>query len=288
MKQYIQQFGSSWTQEKLDIFSNYLEAYLQALKNRKFKKIYIDAFAGTGEIITQDEKVLIGSAKRALSAKKLFDRYYFIEADKKKCDALIGMINRDFPHLLTRVTVRHGDANIELASIVSGIDWRFNRGLLFLDPCATQVNWTTLESIAATKAIDVWYLFPFSALNRLLKKDGNLDPAWSACIDRLLGDKNWRKEFYKQDDQLCLFDIINTNPPERLVKTADSEMIQKYILGRLQSIFAEVSKKPRIFKNEKNSPLFLFCFAVSNPSVKARALALRIADQILGATELSR
>ena len=39
---------------------------------------------------------------------------------------------------------------------------------------------------------------------------------------------------------------------------------------------------------EKNSPLFLFCFAVSNPSVKARALALRIADQILGATELSR
>lgn len=81
-KQYTQQFGGGWTQTKLDIFTNYLEAYLLALKNQKFGKIYIDAFAGTGEIVTQDEEVLIGSAKRALSAKNLFDHYYFIEADK--------------------------------------------------------------------------------------------------------------------------------------------------------------------------------------------------------------
>ena len=281
MEQHIQQFGSGWTQEKLDIFTSYLEAYLQALKNRKFKKIYIDAFAGTGEIVTQDGTVLIGSAKRALSANNLFDEYYFIEADKKKYIELKNMISKDFSHLSNRITVKNGDANVELDTIISNIDWRYNRGLLFLDPYATEVNWTTLESIASTGAIDVWYLFPYSALNRLLKRDGDLDPKWEACIDRLLGDINWREEFYKQDDQLNLFNYMDPSSPERLVKTANIETIKEYILKRLQSIFPEVSKNPHIFKNGKGSPLFLFFFAVSNPSVKARALALKIANQIL-------
>lgn len=67
----IQQFGEDWTVEKLDIFTSYLDAYLTALKNMKFKKIYIDAFAGTGNITTRDDsKVLAGSAKRALMAKQ--------------------------------------------------------------------------------------------------------------------------------------------------------------------------------------------------------------------------
>jgi len=52
-------------------------------RNQKFKKIYIDAFAGTGEIETRDGgQYLVGSAKRALSADKKFDRYFFIEKDE--------------------------------------------------------------------------------------------------------------------------------------------------------------------------------------------------------------
>ena len=285
-KQYTQQFGGGWTQAKLDIFTNYLEAYLLALKNQKFGKIYIDAFAGTGEIVTQDEEVLIGSAKRALSAKNLFDHYYFIEADKKKYLELQEMIKSEFSPITSRITVLHGDANDKLAEIVRQIDWRYNRGLLFLDPCATEVNWTTLESIANTKAIDLWYLFPFSALNRLLKKDGNMDQTWANCIDRLLGDTGWRQEFYKKDAQMSLFDLIEEETPDRLVKTANTEKIRDYILARLQTVFAGVSKNPRIFKNKKGSPLFLFCFAVSNPSPKARGLAMKIADQILSSKKV--
>ena len=43
-----QKFGGAWTQEKLNIFTSYLEAYLIALQNQNFKKIYIDAFAVAG------------------------------------------------------------------------------------------------------------------------------------------------------------------------------------------------------------------------------------------------
>ena len=85
-----QEFGGNWTEEKLNIFTSYLDAYLIALQNKKFQKIYIDAFAGTGEIKTRDDggRHLVGSAKRALASNKKFDHYYFIEADSRKAREL--------------------------------------------------------------------------------------------------------------------------------------------------------------------------------------------------------
>lgn len=280
----LQKFGGNWTEEKLDIFTRYLNAYLIALKKQKFKKIYIDAFAGTGEIETCDGgQYLAGSAKRALSSEEKFDHYYFIEADSHKAGELQDMINTEFPQMKRTVTVYCGDANEKLAEIISNVDWRYNRGLLFLDPFATQVNWTTLENVAQTKSIDVWYLFPFSALERMLPKNGKFD-IWGNCIDRLLGDSGWRTEFYKKDPQMTLFDLSpgeGQSNEERMVKDASTEHIKDYILSRLGTIFPCVSKDVRIFRNSRRSPMFLFCFAISNESEAAQKLALRIASDIL-------
>lgn len=279
-----QKFGRDWTAKKLNIFTSYLDAYLIALQNQKFKKIYIDAFAGTGEIETSDgEAYLAGSAKRALSAEKRFDYYYFIESDESKASELEHMIDTEFPHLKRFTTVYRGDANEKLGKIINDIDWRFNRGLLFLDPYATQVDWATLERVAGTKSIDVWYLFPFSALNRMLPKNGKYG-SWENTIDRLLGDNGWRTEFYKKDPQVSLFDlglIDGGEDEDRVIKDASLEHIKEYIISRLETTFPCVSNNPRIFKNSKNSPMFLFCFAISNESVAAQRLALRIADHIL-------
>ena len=279
-----QKFGGDWTAKKLNIFTSYLDAYLIALQNQKFKKIYIDAFAGTGEIETSDgEAYLAGSAKRALSAEKRFDYYYFIESDESKASELEHMIDTEFPHLKRFTTVYRGDANEKLGKIINDIDWRFSRGLLFLDPYATQVDWATLERVAGTKSIDVWYLFPFSALNRMLPKNGKYG-SWENTIDRLLGDNGWRTEFYKKDPQVSLFDlglIDGGEDEDRVIKDASLEHIKEYIISRLETTFPCVSNNPRIFKNSKESTMFLFCFAISNESVAAQRLALRIADHIL-------
>lgn len=279
-----QKFGGDWTAKKLNIFTSYLDAYLIALQNQKFKKIYIDAFAGTGEIETSDgEAYLAGSAKRALSAEKRFDYYYFIESDESKASELEHMIDTEFPHLKRFTTVYRGDANEKLGKIINDIDWRFNRGLLFLDPYATQVDWATLERVAGTKSIDVWYLFPFSVLNRMLPKNGKYG-SWENTIDRLLGDNGWRTEFYKKDPQVSLFDlglIDGGEDEDRVIKDASLEHIKEYIISRLETTFPCVSNNPRIFKNSKESTMFLFCFAISNESVAAQRLALRIAEHIL-------
>ena len=280
----LQKFGGNWTEEKLNIFTSYLDSYLIALQNQKFKKIYIDAFAGTGEIETSDGgQYLVGSAKRALASEKKFDHYYFIEADSQKAGELQDMINAEFPQMRQIVTTYCGDANDKLAEIISSVDWGYNRGLLFLDPYATQVNWDTLENVAKTKSIDVWYLFPFSALERMLPKNGKYDK-WEECIDRLLGDTGWREEFYKKDPQMTLFDLFpepGQSDGERMVKDANPEHIKDYILARLRTIFPCVSKHARIFRNSRRSPMFLFCFAIASESPKAQGLALRMADYIL-------
>lgn len=209
-------------------------------------------------------------------ANNKFDHYYFIESNSKKVAELNDMIADEFPSYISRVTVLCGDANLELKKIINDIDWRYNRALMFLDPCATEVDWTTLELVAKTKAIDVWYLFPFSALNRMLKRKGNINPAWEACIDRLLGDHSWRNELYQEDPQLNLFDDHD------IIKNASTEHLQSYIIDRLKTIFPAVASNPRILKNEKKSPLFLFCFAVASDNSKAQGLAMKIAGHILG------
>lgn len=72
----LQQFGGEWTIQKLDILTGYLDAYLVALKYMKFKKIYVDAFAGTGSITTCDgQREIAGSARLALLANNHFDQY---------------------------------------------------------------------------------------------------------------------------------------------------------------------------------------------------------------------
>ena len=43
-----QQFGGDWTEDKLSRVKEYFERYNIALKNQRFIREYIDAFAGTG------------------------------------------------------------------------------------------------------------------------------------------------------------------------------------------------------------------------------------------------
>lgn len=278
----LNKFGGIWTEEKLNIFNRYLEAYLIALKNQPFKKIYIDAFAGSGEIETKNgNNHFIGSAKRSLQANEKFDHYYFIEKESNNSSKLQAMINEEFAELKERTTVLCGDANEQLKIIIKKTDWSTTRGLLFLDPYATQVDWETLPLVAETKAIDTWYLFPFYALNRMLSNNG-INESHAKCVDRILGERGWRVEFYKDDPQLLLFNEFGEDLPcNNKIKTANSQKIKEYLIRRLKTVFPYVSEYPRIFTNSKNSAIFLFCFTISNPNPKAQGLAKRIANHIL-------
>lgn len=275
-------YGGDWTKEKLRIFEKYLNAYSKALKNQKFNIVYIDAFAGTGDVEENDDSntMFPGSARIALSCEDQFDNYYLIDINKKNTEALEKMVDDEFSHIKHKVEILNGDSNKELIKIIDGTDWNKNRALLFLDPFATSVSWTTIEKIADTCSIDVWYLFPISALNRMLKVNGELQNSWVRKINDLLGCEDWQEDFYCINPQMTIDDFLD-KPKERHRKNINIEGLKKYIVSRLSNIFPFVNPNSKIFKNSNNSALFLLCFAVSNHSSKAIGLAKKISNDIL-------
>ena len=275
-----QTFGGQWTVEKLNILSQYLDSYSTALKNKNFELMYIDAFAGTGKINIGDDdysETIDGSARLALRSHGNFSKYIFIEKKKVFANELKAMIHNEFPEKEEKVSVVERDCNDVLNLLCRNTVWDSKRALLFLDPYAADVKWDTLKGIANTHAIDVWYLFPFSAASRMLKKNGNIDAKWRDKLNSIFGDNSWENELYVPNDQLSFFE----EEDDSKIKIADKEMLKKYIEKRLGTVFPKVSPNSRILYNKKHSPLFLFCFAVSNASPKAYGLAMRMADYIL-------
>ncbi len=270
-------FGGPWTLKKLDILESYLDAYTTALKNQSFELMYIDAFAGTGRIVLPDHdddarSFVSGSAERAVGiADKPFDRLIFVERDRDRCqklDALRGA------HPDRKIRIVNSDANDFLRNLHE--DWQRWRGVLFLDPFATEVEWATIETIADFKALDIWILFPTSAVARMLPQSRMPEASEKKWADRLttvFGGESWR-DLYQESSQGKLFEDRGF---EREPGVDGLIGIYKEKLTRL--LDDRFLQQSRTLRNSKNSALFEFLFCVGNP--RGIEPAKRIAKHIL-------
>lgn len=247
-----QEFGGSWTEEKLTRVKAYLEAYGNVMKNQlHFTTTYINAFAGTGAVRIQrdDEisssllaeqteeeqetgKIIQGSADVALEVKPGFDEYVFIEKSNWRYEELKQLRAKHY-NSSRSIQFLKGDANTVIREICTNWDWQKRRSVLFLDPFGMSVEWDTLKAVAATEAIDLWYLFPLMAVNRHLRKGGDVSADERMRLDRLFGDTNWESQFYVRRSHPTLFDEVE----ETRDKYASTEMIRDYFVSRLKSIF---------------------------------------------------
>lgn len=267
----MNKFGGEWTKQKLDVLEDYLNFYMTALKNMKFKKIYIDCFAGSGEIEFADKSKIEGSTIMSLNLNNKFDEYHFIEKNKKNFRELQKIATC---HSELKIHVYNEDCNEALPKIINKIDWKSSRGVLFIDPYATQLDYNTLKIISNTKGIDVWYLFPFHAINRILKKDKNINEEWKNVLNRCLGDSSWENSLYYESNQLNLFQNIE-------YEKVSTEDVQRFICKKMKEVFPYVSENYLVLKNSKNSPLFLLFLLISNPNPKAIGLVKKVEKYIL-------
>jgi three-Cys-motif partner protein len=290
----LQQFGGSWTDQKLQRVRDYLIAYQEALKNQTFTLEYIDAFAGTGyntpsaspddrsplfaDLVSTDTRRFVdGSARIALQIPRPFDRYIFVERDSDRFTEL-GKLKIQFPTLASRIIPINDEANSYLATLCESRDWikTNTRAVVFLDPFGMQVTWRTLQSIAQTKAIDLWLLFPLGiGVMRMLPNNGQVPSGWRRRLDILFGEPHWYEAFYQKQATQDLFGETN----EVAFKRADYNSIAKYFVQRLKTIFPHVAQNPLPLLNSSNCPLYLLCFAAANP--KGGPIAKKIAEYIL-------
>ena len=289
-------FGGSWTQEKLQILRAYLESYTTALKKQRFQLTYVDAFAGTGYVDhssaypshgnpllvnafdNDTAGVLKGSARLALEVTdRAFDQFVFVERNPAYASEL-HRLKADFA--IRDIRIEQADANVFLPEWCEnrnqhlGVPWRHHRAVIFLDPFATEVDWQTVRCIADTKSVDLWILFPLSALTRILPIESEPNEAYAYTLDRVYGGPEWRNELYHTRTQTTLFgDELVTS-----VRSAQRAIVDAY-LRKLESTFAKIAPSPKWFHNSRNSPQFAFMFAASNPS--GAPIAVQIANHLL-------
>ncbi len=272
----LPQFGGSWTQQKLEILRAYLDAYTTALKNRGFTLIYVDGFAGAGSYLESGDdyaefhEFRQGSARIALAVEdRPFDRLVFIEKEASSAEALLILTNE---YRGRDIKVIQGDANIRVPEFCRSMG-DFDRAVVFLDPYATEVAWSTVEAIAATQKIDCWILFPLSAVTRLMPLDREPSPAWGRRLDRIFGGSGYWQGSYRTSSQLSL---LGDEPKQE--REPIHQVVSLY-RERLEGVFHRVAPSSRTLRNSKGSPLFELFFAASNP--RGAPIAIEIADHIL-------
>lgn len=290
----IPRFGGDWTDEKLDRIRKYLAAYVRIFeaneRARHFQTFYVDAFAGAGyrtegghsasewplpELADPDVAAFrSGSARIALQVEPPFHRYVFIERDRSAVEQLADL-RAEFPELADRIEVVESEANDFVRGWCQRMDVRHERAVMFLDPFGMQVEWETITAIAATKAIDMWLLFPIGVgVNRLLTRRQLPPIAWADRLTATFGTDAWQDEFYAPSPQMPLFD-----EPSGVEKRTDFDRIGRFFIERLKTVFTGVAENPLVLRNSKNTPLYLLCFAAGNE--KGAGTAIRIASHIL-------
>lgn len=272
------QFGGSWTENKISILETYAKQFLTVFKNQPTQKLlYFDGFAGSGDIEVEnideeDKHIIEGAAIRILKIDKPreFNIYYFVEKNKSLASSLKTKIRQSFPN--KKFYVQAKDCNQKLKDLVKFLrsaDGKAFKVLGFIDPKGMQLEWSSLEVLRGLP-IDLWILNPTSGTNRVLVRKGEMEESWLKRLELFLGmnREEIKNHFYsKRTNLFGDLDIIKENDPINKLH----ELYAKRIAG---NIFKYVSD-PKVLRNNSGSPLFHFFMATNSE------IALRIANSVV-------
>lgn len=289
-------WGGVWTEEKLNAFEKYVNAYLTIMNKYRgqydWKLIYFDGFAGSGSrnenTSSEDNQLMIdlidehqiaaeeltpykGAAERVLNiAQDGFDFYYFIDKDAASSFQLQEILT---PYQKgKRLEFRHSDANTEVSKLADAMHKNSKlKALVLLDPFGMQVDWSSIEKLKGTST-DLWILIPTGVIvNRLLDRKCKL-----THIEKLTSffgkdEAFLRNYFYSTHQDMTLFGDVEVIEK---VKEPIRKIAELYI-QQMATIFNYVTKQPLVLCNTRNMPIFHFACASNNES------AVKIAHEII-------
>ena len=289
-------WGGSWTEEKLNAFEKYVNAYLTIMNKYRgqydWKLIYFDGFAGSGSrnenTSSEDNQLMIdlidehqiaaeeltpykGAAERVLNiAQDGFDFYYFIDKDAASSFQLQEILT---PYQKgKRLEFRHSDANTEVSKLADAMHKNSKlKALVLLDPFGMQVDWSSIERLKGTST-DLWILIPTGVIvNRLLDRKCKL-----THIEKLTSffgkdEAFLRNYFYNIRQETTLFG--DTEVVEKVQEPI--RMIANLYIQQMKTIFKYVTEEPLVLYNTRNTPIFHFACASNNES------AVKIAHEII-------
>lgn len=224
-----------------------------------------------------------GSALRAVKVsseneargKRGFNYFFFLELSPVKLEALKKRIGDRFPDQLDRCRFIVGDVSESLPKLLEDISWTAMRGVAFIDPFATQLNWSSIEAFRKTHC-DVWMLFPLGVIIRMLPRQHLPLPEWEQPLTRVLGDEGWKTLYTTSEArQLSLFGDESAYHTRQ-----GTQEVINYISERLRTVFAGVWG-PAELRTSNNAPLFALYSMIPEGSKIAIDHSRKIASHLI-------
>ncbi len=293
-----QVFGDEHTRRKLETVQRYLQAYTTALKRQSCNLLYVDACAGSGSSmpkmgmekehpdqtyldglsrrVVDTDGIIVGSALRALSVNPPFHRYLLNDVKEANVNALRSHIESDHADFKERVTLTRLDANAMLVELCHSENWRETRAVVFIDPFGLQIDYSTLQMLGSTQAIDLWYLVPVFAMYRQISGEGQINPDGGPRVDAALGTADWRKLAVVEEQSHDLFN----QPQFRSKRAVNIAWFEQVAHQRIGAAFGGRVLKETLPLGRNGIQEFSLMFAWANPSEKAK-LAAKLAKAVL-------
>jgi len=282
-----------WAKEKLELLRRYLEAYTTILRTKNFQDFYyIDAFAGAGQApLRQPKQVnnaqllgleiasyrlndegeisyVKGSPRIALELKHPFSKYIFIEKNPERVAELLKIADNYELASCTEI-LNYDAADAIRKKLLSGqINWRRNRGIVFLDPFGLQVPWDIVQSIAKTGALEVIVNFPVGmAIQRLLPRHGQFSDSQREKLNSYFGSGEWESLVYAESTDLF-------GEQSRSKVDSSGRKLAMWYRNRMKDVFG-FSSLPRLITNQQGSHLYYLIHA------GPKELGVNIANDVL-------
>jgi three-Cys-motif partner protein len=248
-----------WTEQKLQMLNDYLPAFTTACKYKaRGTTVYLDLFAGEYRNLSRTTgEPISGSPKVALDARPAFTKIMLFElpphAARLEADLRGDYPDRDFK-------VWPGDCNTQIDAALAelaacGLQWAPT--FAFVDQYAAEVQWTTLEKLAAFKRrtrtkVELWLLFADSMLPRGLKaEDPKAVEDFATRIDAMYGCGDWSEPYL--DKQAGLLTPAHLR----------SEWVN-LMRWRLENVLGYGTTHAFQMRNTRGIPIYQMLFATDN------------------------
>jgi three-Cys-motif partner protein len=253
-----------WTQSKLDLLKDYLDAFTTTTKNKSQERIYLDLFGGEPENVDRTTLSPIdGSARIALdTTNPPFTRLRFFELPQN-AGKLRTTLEHEYPGRDLRVY--EGDCNATIADALADLhhdDVAWAPTFAFIDPNGPDCHWATLESLATHKGpdaktkVELWMLFPVPLFQRMLPKTGFVREEDNERITRMYGTTAWHA-------------ILAAKLDGEISALEAREEYLNLMRWRLEKDLEYGWTHQLLVNNESNRPLYFMVFATdSDPGKK--------------------
>lgn len=213
--------GGEWSIIKLLANLRFIEMYTKIIKAPRqqafFQNMYyIDLLAGSGLCkIGEKGDIIAGSALLACThCYHPFDKYFFVEEDPVKANALEERIKTVTPNF----SLYNCDCNSCINEIMSEIGEK-SHYLAYVDCEGLDVSWSTMQALLAKNG-DILFNFQTLEVLRNVRKAQKKALGWEATTERLnwfFGDSKWTD--YTDPDSIlyCYMDKIRNETTRKVV-----------------------------------------------------------------------